>query len=196
MNDVLKVDEQTRADDAAAAQGRASRMNSTKSNKLTDAQKTFVVQRLAAFEGPKAVVEAVRAQFGVEMAVTSVAYYDPTTYAGRAVAPEWRNLFLSTRERILAAARREIDGAALCPRCQAMNRVSSGEPRQAAAGDGSQSFTDEERLKAIFALLQKVKARVTCAPDALDPLRLFDAATREAGPAAAPGTAEHGSECA
>jgi hypothetical protein len=69
---------------------------------LTDAQKTFVVVRLACFDQPSEVVEAVNQDFGVQLPRQQVMKYDPTTKSGENLSAELKELFHSTRERFLS----------------------------------------------------------------------------------------------
>lgn len=69
--------------------------------KLTDEAKTFVVQALACFDTASEVAEAVRKEFGVEVAKQSVEAYDPTKVAGKQLAKRWKMLFETTREEFL-----------------------------------------------------------------------------------------------
>lgn len=70
---------------------------------LTEEQKAFVVQRLACFDGPQAVTEAVKEAFGVEIARSHVYAYDPTR-PGFDLGEKWRVLFEETRKRFLENA--------------------------------------------------------------------------------------------
>lgn len=69
--------------------------------KLTAAQKTYIVQRLACFETPSAVVEAVKEEFGLEMTRQRVQQYDPTKVAGQQLSQKLRTLFEETREKFI-----------------------------------------------------------------------------------------------
>ncbi len=69
--------------------------------KLNDEQKTFVVQSLACFDTPSAVVEAVRSEFGIEITRQTIEGYDPNKRAGATLAEEWRQVFEATRKAFL-----------------------------------------------------------------------------------------------
>lgn len=69
--------------------------------KLTDEARTFAVQALACFDTPSDVAEALRKEFGIEIAVQSVEAYDPTKRAGRDLSKKWRALFDQTRKDFL-----------------------------------------------------------------------------------------------
>lgn len=65
---------------------------------LAEDVKQYIVQALACFDTPKAVSEAVREEFGVEVPRMQVAKYDPTKVAGKNLSKKWRTLFHATRE--------------------------------------------------------------------------------------------------
>lgn len=69
--------------------------------RLTAEQKTFIVQRLACFDTPSAVAEAVKEVFGLELTRQTIQVYDPTKIAGKTLAKKWRELFDATREQFL-----------------------------------------------------------------------------------------------
>jgi len=70
------------------------------SRKLTDEQKTFVVQRLAGFDSVASTVKWLHEEYQVSISRHSVRYYDPTTYAGRECPERWKTLFDATRKAI------------------------------------------------------------------------------------------------
>lgn len=69
---------------------------------LNFVQKRFLVQRLACFEKPSAVAKAFKEEFGFELQLNRVTYYDPTTKAGAALADDLKVLFTETRKQFLA----------------------------------------------------------------------------------------------
>ncbi len=69
--------------------------------KLNNEQKIFVLQRLACYDSPKEVADALREEYKVELTYQSVECYDPTKRAGRTLAKTWRELFESTRKAFL-----------------------------------------------------------------------------------------------
>lgn len=73
--------------------------------RLTKEQKRRIVERLACFEEPSEVAEAVNEEFGVRVTRQQVWTYDPTRPAndGR-IAEDLRELFGRTRERFVAEA--------------------------------------------------------------------------------------------
>jgi hypothetical protein len=70
---------------------------------LPYAQKRFIVERLACFDGPTAVAKAVKEAFGLELSKQRIGYYDPTTAAGAALDQTLKDLFTTTRERFRAS---------------------------------------------------------------------------------------------
>lgn len=60
--------------------------------KLSTEAQAFIVQRLAMWETPSEVVDAVADRFGVVITRQAVEAYDPTSYAGRKMT-RWRALF-------------------------------------------------------------------------------------------------------
>lgn len=70
--------------------------------KLSDPQKAFVVQRLACWDSPAEVSDALMREHGVKLAPQNCEAYDPTKYAGRNLSAKWRELFERTRGDFLA----------------------------------------------------------------------------------------------
>lgn len=70
--------------------------------KLSEEHKVFVVQRLAMFDTPSQVVEAVKEEYGIEIPRQQVQSYDPTV--GPKPAKKWIALFEATRESFLDSA--------------------------------------------------------------------------------------------
>src|ERR1041384_6380299 len=71
-------------------------------SKLTEAQRVDVVLRLAGYDSPSAIARSLKAEFGIRIAPSSIAFYDPTTYAGRHCPQRWATLFHETRAKIIA----------------------------------------------------------------------------------------------
>ncbi|WP_414604667.1 DUF2280 domain-containing protein [Stenotrophomonas sp. AR029] len=61
--------------------------------------KAFIVQSLACFDTPSQVVEAVKAQYGVEISRQQAETHDPTKFAGRDLGAKWVTLFHESRAR-------------------------------------------------------------------------------------------------
>ena len=73
-------------------------------NALSDEVKTFVVQQLACFDPPSAVVRAVKVEFGETVTPQQVEAYNPERRAGHGLGEAYRELFRVTRERFLEDA--------------------------------------------------------------------------------------------
>ena len=84
------------------AQPDSSLMETKPAPKLDDEARAFVVQALACFETPSAVVAAVKAEFGAEISAQAVEAYDPTKRAGRHLGERWRTMFEGKRATFLA----------------------------------------------------------------------------------------------
>lgn len=70
-------------------------------SRLTNEQKTYVVQALACFDGPSAVAKALKEDFGVTITPQAIECYDPNKRAGRGLADKWRAIFEETRSAFL-----------------------------------------------------------------------------------------------
>jgi hypothetical protein len=68
-------------------------------DKLTDAQQTAVVQRLAMYDSPQQVADWVKEEFGIDMTRQAVQYYDPTV--GEKPSEKWCAIFEATRSEFL-----------------------------------------------------------------------------------------------
>ncbi|GLS44375.1 DUF2280 domain-containing protein [Methylobacterium brachythecii] len=68
---------------------------------LSDEVKTFIVQQLACFDPPSAVVKAVKDQFDLVVTPQQAEAYNPERRAGRNLSEEYREIFRATRERFL-----------------------------------------------------------------------------------------------
>lgn len=65
--------------------------------KLNDNVKAFIVTRLACFETPSCVSDAVRQEFGLEVPRNRIHKYDPEGCRGDRLSAKWRDLFYETR---------------------------------------------------------------------------------------------------
>lgn len=66
--------------------------------RLSEAAQIFAVTELASFRPLSEVMEALKNDFGVEIARQSVQRYDPTTYAGQSLNEKLKALFHATRK--------------------------------------------------------------------------------------------------
>jgi len=69
---------------------------------LNDEMKTFIVKRLACYETPSRVAEAVKANFDIEISRQHVYAYDPDS--SQQIAPRWKELHAATRQALLRDA--------------------------------------------------------------------------------------------
>ncbi len=65
--------------------------------KLDDTHKRFIIERLAAHEGPQDVVDALEAKYQIKISRQAIQCYDPGTFGGRNLADEYRRYFYECR---------------------------------------------------------------------------------------------------
>jgi hypothetical protein len=70
--------------------------------KLAEDVKERIVQELACFRTPAAVVKEIKAVFGIDVTPQQVEAYDPNKVAGRALSKKWRTIFEATRAEYIA----------------------------------------------------------------------------------------------
>jgi hypothetical protein len=71
-------------------------------HKLTNAQRTYVVRRLAAYDKPAAIAHSLKEVFGVTISTQAIERYDPERPAGQDLAPQWRAVFRAARKAYIA----------------------------------------------------------------------------------------------
>lgn len=76
-------------------------MAAKSARKLQNEHRAFIVQRVACYDSPREVADAVKEEYGIEITPQAVEVYDPTKRAGRGVAKTWRELFETTRAAFL-----------------------------------------------------------------------------------------------
>lgn len=96
---------------------------------LTDAQRTFIVQRLACFGTPSEVAEAVKEEFGLDLPRQQVQYYDPTV--GEQPAEQWRAIFEETREKYVE----EVGRHGIAHKAYRLDRLQEMEKRAVRMGN-------------------------------------------------------------
>lgn len=69
--------------------------------KLQDSHRTYIVKRLACYDGPAEVAADLKQLYGIELSPQGVEAYDPNKYAGRNMAEKWVDLFETTRKAFL-----------------------------------------------------------------------------------------------
>jgi hypothetical protein len=85
--------------------------------KLTDAQKAYVVRRLAAYESPTAIARDLERDFGVTIGHQAVGRYNPAL--GSRLAQRWKDLFAQARAAHRAAtAKAGVTGKAAAIRAR------------------------------------------------------------------------------
>lgn len=125
--------------------------------RLTTEAKTYIVTQLACFATPSDVQAGLLEAFGLEVAKSSIVYYDPTTAAGAAeLADEWRELFETTRRRysdeltaipIATRGWRLRQLARLYEKAEAMrNYLLAAALLEQAARDAGGSYTNQREL--------------------------------------------------
>jgi hypothetical protein len=70
--------------------------------RLTDAQKTYIVKRLAAYDTLTSIVRGLKTEFGVTITQQAVGNYNPET-ARRGLAQRWKDLFGECRRAYIAS---------------------------------------------------------------------------------------------
>ena len=65
---------------------------------LKSKHKRLAVKRLAVFDRPTEVQEALEQKYGVEATLSQLSHYDPTNDSTRRLADKWEELFWETRE--------------------------------------------------------------------------------------------------
>lgn len=69
--------------------------------RLKAEHKLFIVQRLACFDSPSQVVEAVKDEYGLAVSRQAVETYDPTKHQGRGLSQRMKDVFQETRKAFL-----------------------------------------------------------------------------------------------
>jgi hypothetical protein len=142
--------------------------------KLTTAQQEYVVERLAAFDSPSTVARSLHDEFGIAVTRRSTSRYDPTR--NPKCPARWTMLFHAKRQAILQhkgaqaavnravrlrsrerAALRAIDALAGNFLDDAVRQVEAGSPPPSGPQPTGRPLTDEERTRAIMALLEKTQ---------------------------------------
>lgn len=129
------------------------RATPAKAKKLNDAQREWIVRRLAAYESPSAIRREVRARFGVEIGRATIARYDRSRH--RRGTKRWIALLCSAR-RDHDASRADLT-AAVRQVARLVQRIVELLERRILAGPGrvrrgmqkDGPITDEDRLHAI-----------------------------------------------
>jgi hypothetical protein len=86
--------------------------------KLSEEVKTAIVQRLACYDTPQQVADAVKEEFGVDIDRRQVQLYDPTR-SGKKPAQKWCDLFEVTRKKFLD----EVDTIPIANKAVRLRRI-------------------------------------------------------------------------
>jgi len=70
--------------------------------KLNNAQKAYVVRRLAAYDKPAAIAHGLKEIFDVTISPQAIEHYDPERPAGHDLATQWRDAFRAARKAYIA----------------------------------------------------------------------------------------------
>jgi hypothetical protein len=136
-------------------------------SKLTDAQREYVVERLAAYESATAVARSLQQDFGINISHQAIARYDPTR--SNKCPERWKQLFLATRNRFVEGkAARGAANAILRTRkrerrmLRAVEAIADRIIKQTAEYEDDafaepKSLTDPERSRQVCALIEKVR---------------------------------------
>ena len=76
--------------------------------KLNDIHRAFLVREFACFASPKEAADALRDEYGVEIAAQSAQHYDATSGAGSDAAKKWHDLFDVSRQAFLEEVQQSI----------------------------------------------------------------------------------------
>jgi hypothetical protein len=68
---------------------------------LKDNVKLFIVKRLACYDTPQEVADAVMEEFGIEVDRNQTGSYDPTKAKGKTLGKRWVDIFNATRKKFL-----------------------------------------------------------------------------------------------
>ncbi|WP_175776625.1 DUF2280 domain-containing protein [Burkholderia anthina] len=90
--------------------------------KLSDDAKSLIVRRLACYDTPKQVADAVKEEFEIDVSRQQCAAYDPTKHSGRSLGEKWRLVFEETRRSFLADAA-QVPIANLAVRLRRLERI-------------------------------------------------------------------------
>lgn len=87
--------------------------------RLKNSHKRLAVKRLAVFDRPSEVRDALKTRFGVEVSLSQLAHYDPTSSKGQDLSEELTRLFHETRD----AFEEEQEGIALAHKSKRLQEL-------------------------------------------------------------------------
>jgi hypothetical protein len=69
--------------------------------KINDEIRLFIVKRLACYDTPQEVADAVKEEFDIEVDRNQTSLYDPTKAKGKKLGKKWADIFHETRKKFL-----------------------------------------------------------------------------------------------
>ncbi len=116
-------------------------------SKLSEEQRTFIVQQLACYATPTETAEAVHEQFRIEITPQRAEKFDHTKRAGRKCAKKWHVLFDATREAFVKHIADCVPEAHKAVRIQELAKA-------------ARSFKDDKKYIAMASMLEKIAKEV------------------------------------
>jgi hypothetical protein len=122
--------------------------------KLSGPLKAFIVSRLACFDTPSEVAEAVKQEYGLVLERQQVHFYDPNSAEGKRLSDELKTLFHDTRARFLEDVQ-AIPIANQSYRLRELQKLYSGNPKnpvlradllEQAAKEAGGAFTNRREM--------------------------------------------------
>lgn len=104
-----------------------------KGEELSFVLKREIVQRLAQFDTPTVIAKAMKADYGLDLSLPRISFYDPTTKNGQALSEELKTLFHKTRKAFLE----EIDSIPIANKAVRLRRLD----RMATSAEESRNIT-------------------------------------------------------
>ena len=98
--------------------------------KLKDHHRAFLVREFACFATPMEAADALREEYGVEIAPQSAQHYDATSGAGSDAAKKWHDLFDVSRQAFLDDVKNRVPHAYKAVRIKKLARASDAFERQ------------------------------------------------------------------
>lgn len=137
---------------------------------IPDEVKRYIVVALACYDSPSAVAEAVREEFKIDLPRQSIQNYDPTKYAGRNLAKQWREMFHAEREAFKKATS-DIPIAQRAFRLRALHRMADKAEKMRNLPLAAQLMEQAAKeVGDVFTNRQKVDLTVPAYEDALKAL--------------------------
>ncbi len=94
--------------------------------KLKNYHRAFLVREFACFATPMEAANALREEYGIEIAPQSAQHYDATKAAGKVASKKWGELFALAREAFLEDVQKSIPFAHRSVRIKALAKAANG----------------------------------------------------------------------